>query len=138
MKKIIFLLILLVNCNIYTGLDINYPDTVDEAIDFVINKIKYQKDMIDYWQSPQETYYKRTGDCEDKAILLMEYMQKLGESTSLIVGKTNIAVYGLHAFIKHKGILICSTSGKRYKQIAYIKTEYDYATVMWLCGAWLK
>ena len=34
-------------------------------------------DMIEYWQTPQETLEKGTGDCEDQTILWMKLMQLL-------------------------------------------------------------
>lgn len=36
--------------------------------DFWNNSITFKDDEIDYWQTPQETWDKKTGDCEDFAI----------------------------------------------------------------------
>lgn len=39
-----------------------------EASDLTRNYIKYNKDKNEYWQSPEETYNSKTGDCEDYAL----------------------------------------------------------------------
>ena len=140
MKKLTLgiIIIQLLYCTLQPVSDLNCPDTVQEAIDFVVNNIKYKTDyeiwgIKDYWQSPKQTYNLRVGDCEDKAILLMYYMHLLGKKTSLVVGKSDYSI-NLHAFVKHGGILICSTSGTRYTRIRQINTEYSYDQIMFLCG----
>ncbi len=45
-------------------------------------------DVPDYWQSPDQTYVWRTGDCEDFAILMMYFLRvDLGGWPQLAVGK---------------------------------------------------
>lgn len=50
---------------------------------FVNSSIAYTSDMdvhgkADYWQRPSETLHRRTGDCEDMALLKMALLEKAG------------------------------------------------------------
>ena len=50
---------------------------------FVIKNIKYTSDkkqwnMVEYWQTPLETWTNGMGDCEDGAILILALAHKLG------------------------------------------------------------
>ena len=43
-----------------------------EAYSWVVNNVVYKEDVEgNYWQSPEETYNLRTGDCEDLSIMFM-------------------------------------------------------------------
>lgn len=42
----------------------------------------------DHWQSPTETLEKRTGDCEDYAILKEAILKALGYKTMILIGRT--------------------------------------------------
>lgn len=53
----------------------NYDLQVIECLKYVKNNIKYKGDInswntTEYWQTPQETLDRLTGDCEDGAILM--------------------------------------------------------------------
>ena len=50
---------------------------------FVIKTIHYKRDknvwnQVEYWQTPTETWKKRTGDCEDGAILILALAHYMG------------------------------------------------------------
>lgn len=50
---------------------------------FVIKNIQYTSDrkawdQVEYWQTPMETWTKRSGDCEDGAILMLALAYRLG------------------------------------------------------------
>lgn len=53
-------------------------------------RVKYMHDFItkidDIWQTSPETYVKMTGDCEDHAILLADWMIKLGYDARVVTG----------------------------------------------------
>lgn len=64
-----------------------------EVNDFVNRTISYVQDVRDEWQSPNETLSKKTGDCEDFALLKYAILKnrfpntKLAYSMILIGGK---------------------------------------------------
>jgi hypothetical protein len=64
---------------------------VVEGYEWVRRNIAYLADTIDYWQSANETLSKRTGDCEDQAILLASIIGELG-------GNARVNIIEGHAF----------------------------------------
>lgn len=64
-----------------------------EVNDFVNKTISYLQDVRDEWQSPNETLLKKTGDCEDYALLKYALLKdqfpnaKLAYSMLMIDGK---------------------------------------------------
>ncbi|MBC7108768.1 MAG: transglutaminase domain-containing protein [Methanomassiliicoccales archaeon] len=65
---------------------------IAEAFDWVRSHITYKSDDGgDYWQSANETLQKRTGDCEDQAILLASIITALG-------GNARVSIIEGHAF----------------------------------------
>ena len=81
MKRIILLVFILAGCKIAPIWEFDeIPDigiqTVQGAMDWVSDEIKYVPDSIhypadEYWQSPLQTFVWRCGDCEDYAILAL-------------------------------------------------------------------
>lgn len=62
-------------------------DPTPEAINrYVNNRIKYASDRVDYWQTPEESEDRRTGDCEDFAILKRALLLRAGYDSVMIVG----------------------------------------------------
>ena len=64
-------------------------DKVYYATQFVNRNIKYNSDadiygVEDYWATPVETLYLRTGDCEDKAVLTCSILLAMGFDGMLI------------------------------------------------------
>ena len=56
----------------------------------------------DYWQLPQETESRGTGDCEDKAIWLYARLIQIGfENVRLVVGKYRVDEPAYHAWVVH-------------------------------------
>jgi len=69
------------------------------AFDWVQSNIEYVADVGgDYWQSAEETLQKRTGDCEDQAILMASIIGALG-------GNARVNIINEHAF---STVFICS------------------------------
>jgi hypothetical protein len=64
---------------------------VVEGYEWVRRNIAYLADPVDYWQSANETMSKRTGDCEDQAILLASLVGELG-------GNARVNIIEGHAF----------------------------------------
>jgi len=80
--------------------------SVDEAFDFVYS-IPYKYDSVmltnDYWQTPEETLIRWSGDCEDHAILFMYLIHKYCgiEKPCLIALENNKTGIG-HAVVRLK------------------------------------
>lgn len=98
--KIILLILLLSACSIYDDFDIQIdPADLKEQIKYleafnlgekeycstieywVLNEIEYIQDIdnqgiLDYWQTPEETYSLMSGDCEDRAILWAYFVER--------------------------------------------------------------
>lgn len=98
----------------------------------VANQIEYVSDfeahgVNNYWQTPEETLKRKTGDCEDHAILLAYYIKKsyVEYEPKIIIG--TIEDIG-HAWVKWNGYYYEATTGKRlsykeYEQTYVAKTE---------------
>lgn len=72
-------------------------------LDWVSENIKYEKDwenwgVPEYWQTPEQTLTKGTGDCEDYCILAQEMLMRIGVCSTLHTVK--IKGGGLHMIIK--------------------------------------
>lgn len=93
MKKLILIilfLITLLSCELYTELAIlSYDIKIDglnslsDIADWINTNIEYKTDEENDWQTPQETYEGRAGDCEDTSLLFMylakQYLDKDSE-----------------------------------------------------------
>ena len=61
-------------------------------------------DMAEYWQSPDQTYVWRTGDCEDFAILMMYFLHtELGGWPQLAIGTCGTGKRNGHAWVIYEG-----------------------------------
>lgn len=78
---------------------------------FIFRYIKYKKEIIDKWQTPSETFEKREGDCEDKAIL---FLWIIYQETGI---KGTLRIY--HS-------LNCNHATAYYENYDY---EYDYQRI---------
>jgi hypothetical protein len=88
-------------------------------------------DKLDYWQSPDQTWEWKAGDCEDYALLVMYVMHRdLGGWPKLACGKVP---GGYHAWVEYEGEQYEAQSGAvvtddpDYQALSYI--EYGHA--MW-------
>jgi hypothetical protein len=77
-------------------------ESITEARLWVYNNIEYTPDIKDNWQSPEETYKLRQGDCEDMEILFMQFLMDMGIETKLIIARPLINWYYEidHAFVQ--------------------------------------
>jgi len=96
---IIILCVLSVSCEmVYPGMkipkkniEIEFNNLYD-AWKWMAYNINYKTDQaahgrIEEWQLPEQTYYLRTGDCEDWVLLLGYFANKLGYSSEFIIIK---------------------------------------------------
>lgn len=93
MRKIIlfFILLLLISCD-FSYYNFDYDIEISEfetdnltlkiIKSWIKDNIKYENENIDCWQTPIETFKKKQGDCEDRAILFAwlayQYLNKTG------------------------------------------------------------
>lgn len=88
MKFILILLLIIPACEYQWDIEVesmyNYEfqndiqvTDLEDAVWYVAQEVEHKEEPsgIDYWQTPEETYSLKTGDCEDKAILLMYILQ---------------------------------------------------------------
>lgn len=91
MKEMSALIILLIlsSCEITHEIGIPRFHSYEEAFAWVggDENIIFKYDILDEWQLPEETLSLKTGDCEDKAILILDIIAKqFGEKGDLVFG----------------------------------------------------
>lgn len=113
--------------------------TIDGAMSWCADSVTYRSDTeiwgrSEYWQTPQETYNKRTGDCEDYAIMFMQLVHELGYKPELI----SITQYGSgHTIVKLNDLYYNVQVKKVYTRIEDVKgyenvrEKYSYGETMW-------
>lgn len=103
-----------------------------EALQWVYRNIEYIEDKsggyIEYWQSPEQTLYYRSGDCEDMAILLADILyEQFGHTPILRI--VYIKQYnGFHMNLYSDGYYYESTAGWRMMS----KPGYEKLTMQWV------
>jgi hypothetical protein len=129
-KKLILKIILILCLNscvilpevIYYSYDIDdllYKESITDlntAWQWVSGNITYAPDKLNWWQfddwqSAEETLIKRTGDCEDFAILLGEFLKCLNYVTELVVIRENT---GFHAILRVNNVCIEPQAFRNY------------------------
>jgi len=139
------LLILLSGCAVEPAWDnfhysVGIPveaENIEDVLFWCISNLSYKSDKEvygkSYWQTPEETYRLRTGDCEDFALLFMYLTEKnLGLETELIIVGYNSSSAN-HAVVGVGGQWYETTGGFRiidYSPYTYI-TRVDFETSMW-------
>jgi hypothetical protein len=93
-------------------------DTWQEAAIWIDENITYTPDLDthgqrEYWQAPQETLDRGTGDCEDFAILLGYYADALGDDVKIVIVYDHEKVI-THCVVEINGVLIAAQSGSRF------------------------
>ncbi len=117
-----------------------YRYEIQEEINY--RKDEYVHGVKDYWQLPQETIHRKTGDCEDFSILLAYKIKNSlpGKFSDPIIITGTVDGNG-HAWVKWKNYYYEATSGRRLKyneiQEHYkIKKEIKYTDALTLCEAY--
>lgn len=143
MWKYLIVLITLVGCS--TSVNEDYPaidkrfNTFNEAWYWVVSNIEYKSDQdvhgkSEEWQTPEQTFYRKTGDCEDFASLLGYFAKELGMSASVV---RIVDSSGGHAILKVNGIYIEPTYYGMYYSASTVQkmqtNEWDIDTFIKLC-----
>lgn len=90
MKKLLVLLPFIMSCELfmfgsaYPEIDVSF-DTVKDAWIWVSWNVVYEQDPENIWQFPQTTYWRKRGDCEDRAMLLAYFFEEMGIPTDIII-----------------------------------------------------
>lgn len=98
MRMIIVVLILsLFSCSLFYPVDYLNLSSYEAIKYYIKSNIKYKSDNVDFWQYPWDTINKRTGDCEDMAILFLWLSYKnFGEKGKLVMSLNSKG--SLHAY----------------------------------------
>ena len=114
---------------------------IDKAMTWVYWSIESKRDIDiygveDYWQTPEETYKLKTGDCEDHAILYMFILKKqFNLDSDLVIVKQ---LMGIHAIVYIPSIDKyydpMTDSIYQNNEIAKKQTleQYTYSQTLWL------
>jgi len=105
----------------------------------ILKEITPKEDEGDYWQTPEQTLERKTGDCEDYAILFMYLAYKyLNRNSSLIEIQYN-GHEDAHAVVRMKdsGAWVDPTIQKYnqpeiFTSIDKLITYWNYGKTMWL------
>ena len=91
--------------------------SLNDIMNWCFDNIKYKIDIggKEYWQTPQETYDLRTGDCEDYVILFMQFAYELGYKSELITIKTKKGTY--HTLAKVEGKFYNVNANEKYDRV---------------------
>jgi len=88
-------------------------------------------DMSEYWQSPDQTYVWRAGDCEDFAVLMMYLIrQELGGWPELAKGKYDTSGHG---WVVYDGRWYEAQGGRDVTNDAHytLNETVSYGVTMW-------
>ena len=116
--------------------------SIDEALEWCSKNITYKSDTErnDFWQTPQQTYDKRTGDCDDYCLLFMQLVYELGYEPELIGIKIKLKGETIgHMVVKIDDIIYDVQPGQKLKDYTdskiweYIKKResYKYGEALW-------
>lgn len=121
---ILLLFFFLISCGDFEAISF---DDVDSIREWVYFNIGYVDEIKDEWQTPEETYLIREGDCEDKALLMMWLIHRdLGGYPSLV--KINADFGGYHAVVLYDGIMF--DSAKEYDKPSVWTFGYNTAMAL--------
>jgi len=103
--------------------------TIGDALDYVYINIDYEEDNSDYWQLPEETYNKGTGDCEDMCLLFMYLVVTKLDLHPMMIRvsriRDNKKVYHIMAILD--GVYYETTAGYSTSRLS------DYWQIEWVC-----
>jgi hypothetical protein len=87
-RLIIILFVVLTGCgHVFLDnqdIDITF-NSFDEMSEWIIENIEYKSEKGEIWQTPEETYLLKAGDCEDISFLTSYFLRQLNISHKVIV-----------------------------------------------------
>uniref|UniRef100_A0A6M3KZW9 Putative peptidase n=1 Tax=viral metagenome TaxID=1070528 RepID=A0A6M3KZW9_9ZZZZ len=123
----LIIVVILTSCYIPADTGLRFDD-VQDVISWVADNIKYRSDKqrydeSDYWQMPQQTLARGTGDCEDFVILDMQLLWEIGIESHMVL------IPG-HAMLLVHNTYCEATSGMWAEVPDDISGVYGYYSVM--------
>ena len=104
--------------------------SLDDLRIYVVHNIKYKSDPPEYWQAPQETIDKGTGDCEDFAILVAYFAREMGYDVMLVgITTTN----GNHMIVSINGVCYEAQSVTPYKGTINVIARFTLDDALRIC-----
>jgi len=110
-----------------------------EEINYLNDREDIHNNSKDYWQTPEETFFLKTGDCEDKSIYFQDILKSKGINTSLAFGRIKRNSLGKHAWLEYsigksdyiiecslKGQIACKDTFPTKKHYLYLKSDNPY------------
>lgn len=111
--------------------------TIYDVDRWVNRNVRYQRDAADHWQTPDTTWDRKAGDCEDIAILKRAVLINQGRADAdiLFVIAYDLIARGDHAFLVVDGCVLDSFNALSLP-LAKVK---DYRPIMAMTGShsWL-
>jgi hypothetical protein len=110
-------------------------NSIKDILEYLSNNIQYKDEKNDYWQLPEETITKGTGDCEDFCILFMYLLKnKLEIENSLTLIKPNKKT--VHTVVYYSNQYSDPTMYNGFMNIyvpdSHILWKSSYEEVMWM------
>jgi len=138
MKKILWILSvcgILTSCaNPFEGIrnpDIHF-NSIDAIYDYLDTHITYKADEWEYWQAPQETINKRSGDCEDFAIFIA-YFADRDLRADVMLYEIETGLTDKHMIVRINGVYRDSTSRCTYPYEPDILEEWTLDAALNRC-----
>ena len=133
MKYFLFFNIIFISsCSLfsdYSWIGINSLKTIEQITFYIQENIEYKKDLVDYWQLPEETYNLKQGDCEDIASLMAHLLiYNANINNVLLIGCIQKIDNQPHMMIKINNIYYEPITDLEcdYHTIYYTLTELSY------------
>lgn len=110
---------------------ISTPDfsNIEEAMHWVHHNIQWISDkenygVDDYWASPEQTFIKKSGDCEDQSILLMYIIKKQFDIKAEMISYKSYPQN--HCIVKANNLYYDTTNNECFKVCNFIIATYSY------------
>ena len=141
MKRILFLILFILSCTAEQEIDVgsygNYYfknnisiESEDDIFLFVQDYLEYKSEEKNYWQTPEESFQLKAGDCDDHAIFEMYLLkEKLGVESEMVVINGQD---GLHCVVLVDGKYRDSTNCQKIFFNPDIHMVIPYGEVMWM------
>ena len=112
-------------------------ETIEDAQYYMQDNFEYEKDIeqfgqADYWQTPEEFYYNRKGDCEDYVIFLgyLLYFEMQYKDISLVIIEKQSSTHAiLYCDNKYLSGQHCVNYKPEEIKIAY---KIPYSEALWM------
>lgn len=124
--KYIPVLFIFLSCTLQTP-----TGTKEEVFTWIADNYVYKDDASEYWQSPEETLERGTGDCEDWAILCVYMLNEINIKANIaLIQKPDWDPMVYHAAIWIDGRVYETRGGKDITDDYIVKQILSYDAMM--------